>query len=487
PLNGTVGGTIVFTTTLTPAESQFSSIEWKFGQKRIFFGYGTNTTAPEYEDRITLMSAGSLELRNLSLTDSGQYTVNMVTNTFLNGTTRLDVYVPISNVTINDNDTDLVEFNSSVRLSCSSSGSSPSFRWLNSSSEVTASDRVQLNDGGSTLTIVNVTRYDQGPFRCHVANPVSNGTSGPVNFIISYGPENTILSPLPQEHYEEGSDIILSCSAVSQPPAQLYWFMNGKQLNETGPDLKLLNIQTNQSGNYSCRAFNPNTLRYDTSQFSVLSVISGTSVTPSTNLPIEGNSVNLTCEAAGSVFSRMWMKDGSALNLSDNMNLYEQNSVLSFNTLDKRDSGEYSCRVSNPISAEVAQYTLAVNYGPENVQIKGPAEIQFGQTLTLSCSAESRPSASYNWTLNGTLIEGQNSSLLTKAIRYPEDSGNYTCHAVNFVTDRSLAATRRLSITGKLLFKTSSCSAGCIAGIVIACIVVIVAAAAISYYICKTK
>ena len=89
--------------------------------------------------------------------------------------------------------------------------------------------------------------------------------------------------------------------------------------------------------------------------------------------------------------------------------------------------------------------------GPENVQIKGPAEIQFGQTLTLSCSAESRPAASYNWTLNGTLVEGQNSSILTKAINNPEDSGTYTCHAVNFVTDRSSAATHQVSITGKLL------------------------------------
>uniref|UniRef100_A0A3Q1J0U6 Ig-like domain-containing protein n=1 Tax=Anabas testudineus TaxID=64144 RepID=A0A3Q1J0U6_ANATE len=159
----------------------------------------------------------------------------------------------------------------SVSLSCSSSGSSLSFLWLNGSSEVTASDRVQFTDGNSTLTVINVTRYDQGPFRCRVSNPVSDGTSDPVNLSISYNITLT-LSPS-QQHYEVGSNISLICSAVSTPAALFYWFLNGDLLSDTGPELRLINIQMSQSGNYSCQAFNNKTLRHETSQPSAVTVL----------------------------------------------------------------------------------------------------------------------------------------------------------------------------------------------------------------------
>ncbi|XP_055359247.1 carcinoembryonic antigen-related cell adhesion molecule 8-like [Betta splendens] len=273
-----VGGTVTFITSVSPSEKPPLTVAWDFtnnnGIVTNIITSASNYTAPQYVDRVTFFSStGSLELRNLALTDSGQYQVTAVLTgqPQITGQTRLNVLVPVSNVTVNVSSTDLVEFNSSVSLSCSSSGSSLSFLWLNRSAVVTATDRVQLTDGGRNLTIVSVSRYDQGPFSCNVSNAVSSGTSKAVNLSISYGPVNIGLKTSPsQNYYVKGSSISFYCSADSSPAAQFTWFLNRTQLNDTGPELRLTNIQTSQSGNYSCQAFNNKTLRYQTSQPSAL-------------------------------------------------------------------------------------------------------------------------------------------------------------------------------------------------------------------------
>lgn len=90
--------------------------------------------------------------------------------------------------------------------------------------------------------------------------------------------------------------------------------------------------------------------------------ISGAAVTSSTNLLIEGNTVNLTCDAAaGSGFTRQWTKDDSDLIPNDNITLHDNNRVFSFNSLNKKDSGGYSCKISNPVSNNEATYITVVN------------------------------------------------------------------------------------------------------------------------------
>uniref|UniRef100_I3K5W4 Ig-like domain-containing protein n=1 Tax=Oreochromis niloticus TaxID=8128 RepID=I3K5W4_ORENI len=484
-LNAAVGETAMFTTTLSPTEKPFQSVNWAFNFSKtiIIVTNSENTIGPEYEGRITFFpSTASLEFRSLTLNDTGEYAVSIAQDGKIqNGRTTLVIYEKVSNVSVTSSSTDLVEFSGSVSLSCSASGSSLSFLWLNGSSEVTASDRVQLTDGGSSLTIINVTRFDQGPFRCSVSSPVSTGTSDPVNLSISYGPENInlILSP-PQGYFAVGSDISLTCSVGSRPPAQFNWFLNGDQLPDTGSELRLMNVHMSQSGNYSCQAFNSKTLRSQTSQPSAITVLGkSASVKPSTNLPVEGTSVSLTCEASGSVFTRNWMKDGSDLTPTDNMTLSDNNRVLTFNTVNRKDNGEYFCQISNPISSDGAKYVMTVNYGPENVQIKGPNKINIKGTLKLICSAESTPSARFTWFLNGTEVLTNSAEYNKEEVEF-SDSGNYTCQAWNNITERtSSSVVQGLIVTG--------CAAGCIAGIVIACCVIFAAAVGGGYYIYKKK
>uniref|UniRef100_A0A669DTC1 Ig-like domain-containing protein n=1 Tax=Oreochromis niloticus TaxID=8128 RepID=A0A669DTC1_ORENI len=264
----TTASCLMFTTTLSPTEKPFQSVNWVFNLTTaiIFVINSEITIGPEYEGRVTFFpSTASLELRSLTLDDTGEYGVSIIQDgKILSGRTTLVIYV--SSVLVTSSSTDLVEFSGSVSLSCSASGSSLSFLWLNGSSEVTASDRVHLTDGGSSLTVINVTRSDQGPFSCRVSSPVSTGTSdGPENI-------NLILSP-PQGCFAVGSDISLTCSVGSRPPAQFKWFLNGDQLPDTGSELRLMNVQMSQSGNYSCQAFNNRTLRSQTSQPSAITVL----------------------------------------------------------------------------------------------------------------------------------------------------------------------------------------------------------------------
>ncbi|XP_014866557.1 PREDICTED: carcinoembryonic antigen-related cell adhesion molecule 5-like [Poecilia mexicana] len=356
PLNASAGGTVTFRTNLNPTTIPFQVVTWTFSSENdIIVSFPTvNTTDPEYEDRITLfLSTGSLELRNLKLGDSGDYRVHVIPaeDVEKSGITRLQIYEPVSNVKVTPGSADLIELYSSVRLSCSSSGSSLSFLWMNSSSEVSVSDRVQISDGGSILTIVDVTRYDQGLYSCHVSNPVSNARSDPVTLFISYGPENIQLNVSPSKHhYEEGADIRLICSVESRPSAEYQWFLDGVVLPALVSNLKV----TAQ--------------RSDLVEFN--------------------SSVRLSCSSSGSSLSFLWTNSSSEVTTSDRVQITDGGSTLTIVNVTRYDQGPYS-------------------YGPENIQLDTyPSKEHYeeGSDVTLTCSAESKPTAEFLWFLNGDLM-----------------------------------------------------------------------------------
>eukprot|EP00066_Takifugu_rubripes_P015011 XP_011604277.1 PREDICTED: carcinoembryonic antigen-related cell adhesion molecule 8-like [Takifugu rubripes] len=436
-LTAAAAGTTTFTTTLAPPERPFVVVAWSFAGNNIITSGDVDTTGATYAGRITLLrSTGSLELRNLTLADGGKYTVTIIPDgaAALTGSCVLSVHEPVSGVVVTSHSLDLVESSSSVRLSCSSSGSSLSFLWLNSSSEVTASDRVHTTDGGSTLVISNVTRYDQGPFRCRVSNPVSTGTSGPVDLTINYGPEKVNLTSPLQGYYAEGSEVVLTCSASSRPAASFHWFHNGAVHPGTGAELRLMDIQMNQSGNYSCQAFNNRTLRYEASQSAAVNVLA----------PVSGVKVNVSTADWWSPAAR-----SSEVTASDRVHTTDGGSTLVISNVTRYDQGPFRCRVSNGVNSEISRpFSLNILYGPDQTIITAPPALHPGDFAVLHCSAPSAPPATILWTFEGEATEVSEAVLVLPRVS-PSDGGTYGCTAVNAATGRHRSASHAVAVADK--------------------------------------
>ncbi|KAK2844801.1 hypothetical protein Q5P01_011460 [Channa striata] len=327
----------------------------------VILGIISDIIGPGYEDRISFdRTTGSLELRSLTLSDDGEYRVIITPDggQQLTGSTRLEILVPVSNVKVTVSNVDLVEFNSSVRLSCSSSGSSLSFLWLNGSSEVTDSDRVQLTDGNTNLTIVTVTRYDQGPFRCHVFNAVSDGTSEPVKLSISLPVSNVKVTVSNVDLVEFNSSVRLSCSSSGSSLSFLW--LNGSsevtdsdrvQLTDGNTNLTIFTV-TRYQGPFRCQcSMLSNNGTSQPVKLSISLAASNVKVTVSNVDLVEFNSsVRLSFSSSGSSLSFLWLNGSSEVTASDRVQLTDGNTNLTIVNVTRYDQGPFRCKVSNAVS-----------------------------------------------------------------------------------------------------------------------------------------
>uniref|UniRef100_A0A8C4TI54 Carcinoembryonic antigen-related cell adhesion molecule 6-like n=1 Tax=Erpetoichthys calabaricus TaxID=27687 RepID=A0A8C4TI54_ERPCA len=368
-LNGTVGGEITFDISVDPVDLTASAGTWKFGSNVVVTWTNSNPVyTNDYKGRVEVTFAtGTLKFNKLFATDSGEYTVTITTapsTLNLNGRVELKVYDPVSVPTIQSNVTNPVEFNDTVTLTCTASGSDVSYRWFNGSSELSDTQRVHLSADNRNLTISGVLRSDDGPFYCYVYNHVSKNFSKPFNLDVKYGPDLPTLSvSLNKSVYTAGSSLTLQCSAQSNPTAQYQWFLNGTSLNKRSQQLEIKNIQVDQAGNYTCWAFNNVTLRYAAvhTVIDVIERVSEVTIQPQSEKPTENENFSLTCFAKHAN-SFLWLKDGHSLDTNGTVSLLDNNQMVFFNPLLQSYTGTYKCTAFNIVSNETSkEYTLVMN------------------------------------------------------------------------------------------------------------------------------
>ncbi|XP_062866816.1 B-cell receptor CD22-like [Trichomycterus rosablanca] len=101
------------------------------------------------------------------------------------------------------------------------------------------------------------------------------------------------------------------------------------------------------------------------------------------------------------------------------------------------DGGRYQCAVGDHRSSAV---TLNVGYPPKNVSVSvSPSGvIMEGSSVTLTCSSDAKPAASYHW-YKGTDLKATRETFTIHKIR-SDDGGEYKCRARNEHGDQNSTA-----------------------------------------------
>ncbi|KAM6942395.1 uncharacterized protein PEZ65_004277 [Lycodopsis pacificus] len=141
---------------------------------------------------------------------------------------------------------------------------------------------------------------------------------------------------------------------------------------------------------------------------------------------MKNSSVTLTCSSdANPAAHYTWYKE--------NQSVLSREPQLVFSSIQSSDSGQYYCRAENQLGMTSEYIYVDVKYGPTlpSVSVRPSAEIVEGSSVTLTCSSDANPAASYTWYKeNQTLLQGPEG-----VHRFPSisshDSGNYRCQSEN--------------------------------------------------------
>ncbi|XP_073511455.1 cell adhesion molecule CEACAM6-like [Phyllobates terribilis] len=208
---------------------------------------------PLYNDRFSVFNNGSLQIKQLLITDGGNYTVQ-IKKTSENLTVSLIVYELVTNPRIIAFTT-LPKENEVFALICTTVHAM-TIRWTRNDSGIPSGSKLFRDN--KTLAFSSVKREDAGEYRCEAQNLVSTSTSDPYTLTVAYGPDMVHING--RLNVSSGSSITLTCSADSVPPPEYQWKLNGSDLQEKTSKYDISNAAPEDEGLYTCVVRNPVTL-----------------------------------------------------------------------------------------------------------------------------------------------------------------------------------------------------------------------------------
>ncbi|XP_074691772.1 HEPACAM family member 2 isoform X1 [Strix aluco] len=170
---------------------------------------------------------------------------------------------------------------------------------------------------------------------------------------------------------------------------------------------------------------------------------------PSSGVVEYVGNITLKCTVGkGTRVVYQWMKNGKPLHDSPNYTFSSNNATLLIVPVAKEDIGNYSCLVSNPVSAMESEIIApTIYYGPYGLRVKSDKGLNIGAVFTVDmgevilfdCSADSNPPNTYSWSQradNTTHVIKYGPHLEVVSDKVAQKTIDYMCRAFNNVTGK---------------------------------------------------
>ncbi|KAG7164030.1 Hemicentin-1-like 7 [Homarus americanus] len=430
------------------------------GQVQDFFGR-TETigefVSVEGLEGYRVLSNNSLLLEDVSLRDEGWFRCTAANE---GGRISREVHVSVlapPEVSIVP-DVVLYQTRDNITVSCTGRGfPEPTISWWRGNTQLTGTKgRISVSDDHK-LNLFLANPEDGGPYTCSASS--SAGTvraTVMLNFITA--PQVTAVQE--QVLVGSGDTVVLQCQVRGTPPLTVRWLKNDAVevtpmsfIQVEGDHLKILGVQENDAGWYTCIATN----LAGTAQAHIsLSVGSPPTVihAPADTVVEIGSSGELSCygvgvpepyitwrRSDGLPFSTRFTKDADG-NLGVTGMVMEADGSLNISRVLQHDEGDYQCVATNVAGNSSFTLHLSVQVPPraKTNRLDEKVVALEGDQMKLKCPVRASPPLTFIWHKDGQRILGgshrmrlkKNGTLAIKSL-VTEDAGTYVCTAVNAV------------------------------------------------------
>uniref|UniRef100_A0A8C1GCZ4 Hemicentin-1 n=1 Tax=Cyprinus carpio TaxID=7962 RepID=A0A8C1GCZ4_CYPCA len=423
---------------------------------------------------VRVISGGrGLRLMHAAIEDAGRYTC-IVSNSA--GEERknfdLNVLVPPSILKEGIVEDVKVKERQNIILACEVIGNPvPEITWLKDGQPLPSDSRLQVMSNGRFLQISGSQVADTGRYSCLASNSAGD-RSRHFNLNVLVSP--TIAGSGPEGSAEEvtvtlNSPTSLVCEAQSYPPAIITWLKDGTPFESSrnvrvlpgGRTLQILNAKEEDAGRYTCVATNEagETLKnYEVKVF-VPPVINkndipGESLSPKEVKIKVNNSLTLECEAqAIPTPTLVWYKDGQILKSDGHLTITATGRIVQIKHTQVSDTGRYTCVATNIAGEDEKDFDVNIQVPPSfrgfGVSDSGNngdmKDVILNNPISLYCETNAVPPPVLTWYKDGRLLTSNDEVLILpggRVLQIPraqaEDSGRYTCVAVNEAGEDSI-------------------------------------------------